>query len=66
MNVDKKTVQVTFISLAIALLWSMPAIRQFGGAESTSTEVIASVLIRTVIVFAVIRFVLWMLNKKKK
>lgn len=66
MNVDKQTMKIALGSLVLALIWSWPAIRQFGGSEATSTEILVSVLIRTIIVFAVIRFILWIMDKNKK
>jgi O-antigen/teichoic acid export membrane protein len=65
MNVDKKTVKIVLASLVIALIWSWPAIRMYGGIEATAGGVITSVLIRVVIVFAVIRFIFWIVGKKK-
>lgn len=70
MNVDKQTVKIALISLVIALVWSLPLIRSLspvpGETGSVDTAVVISVLIRTVIVFAVIRFILWIKDKNKK
>ena len=65
MNIDKKTGIIAFVSLAVALIWSWPSIRMYGSVEANLSGVLAGVLVRTVIIFAVIRFVFWIFGKKK-
>lgn len=65
MNIDKKTTKIAFISLALALAWSTPAIKAISIGTATPAETIISVLIRTAIVFAFVRFIFFIVGKKK-
>lgn len=64
MEVDKKTVTIALVSLGLALVWSIPSIRALRGADGISAGFLIALLIRTGIIFALIRFALFITKKK--
>jgi hypothetical protein len=63
MNIDKLTAKIALISLVLALIWVLPAIKTI---NEDPENIVIGVIIRTIFLFAVIRFVLFLKNKNKK
>jgi hypothetical protein len=59
-------VKIVFFSIVFGMFWSSPALRALTTNSATSLEVWLSVLIRILIVYGVLKFVLSLVKKTSK
>lgn len=56
---------VLLFSVVIGLFWSSPALRAISLGTASTLEIWLSVLLRILIVFGVVKFIVWIAKKAK-
>lgn len=62
----KTNLIILLFSVVLGLFWSSPALRAISTQSATGLEIWLSVLIRVLIVFGVVKFIVWIAGKTKK
>lgn len=58
--------KILLVSIILGLFWSSPALRAISTSSSSMLEIWLSVLIRILVVFGVLKFIISMASKTKK
>lgn len=58
--------KILLVSIALGLFWSSPALRAISTGGSSMLEIWLSVLIRVLVVFGVLKFIISVASKTKK